>query len=99
MLGIDSYSELLALIGCIFVVWFLIVSLFAPHIPYTLHTRLDCGSTQFIYSLHNATLGSVHRDSRFEVLTNAAEFYPEMLEAIGQAQHSINMECYIFRAD
>jgi len=99
MLGIDTYSELLALVGCIFVVWFLIVSLFAPHIPYKLHTRLDCASEQFIDSLHNATLSSVHHDSLFEVLTNGAQFYPAMLEAIGQAQHSINMECYIFRAD
>ena len=99
MPGIDTYSELLALIGCVFVVWFLVVTLFAPHIPYKLYTRLDCGSKDFIYSLNNVTLSSVHHDSRFEMLTNAAQFYPPMLAAIRGAKHSINMECYIFRPD
>ncbi len=99
MSGIDTYSELLALIGCVFVVWFLIVTLFAPHIPYKLHTRLDCTSKDFIYSLNHVTLSSVHHDSRFEVLTNAAQFYPAMLAAIHGAKHSINLECYIFRPD
>ena len=99
MLGIDTYGELLALIGYIFVVWVLIVALFAPHIRYKLHTRLDCTSKQFINSLNNATLSSVHHGSHFEVLTNGSQFYPAMLEAISQAQQSINMECYIFQPD
>ncbi len=99
MWGIDTYSELLALIGCIFVTWFLIVTLFAPHIPYTLHTRLDCASAHFIHSLSNVLLSSVHHDSRFEVLTNAGQFYPAMLDAIARAERSVNMECYIFRPD
>jgi cardiolipin synthase len=99
MLGIDTSSEMLALVGCIFVAWLVIVTLFAPHKAYSLHERLDCASPQFIYSLSNITLSPVHRDSRFDVLTNAAEFYPAMLSAIRGAQHSINMECYIFRPD
>ncbi len=99
MLGIDTYNEVLALIGCLFVVWLLIVTLFAPHIPYTLHQRLDCASKQFIYSLKSVTLSSVHEDNQLEVLTNAGQFYPAMLEAIAGAQHSINLECYIFRPD
>src|SRR5688572_30552955 len=99
MLGIDTLNEWLALIGCVFVLWLLIMTLFAPHIPYKLHTGLDCGSKQFIYSLSNVTLASVHHDSRFEVLTNAVQFYPTMLSAIREARQSINMECYIFRPD
>ena len=99
MLGIDTYRELLALVGCVFVAWFLIVVLFAPHVPYKMHTRLDCTSADFIYSLKNITLSSVHRDSHFEVLTNGEQFYPAMLDAIGRARVSINMECYIFRPD
>ena len=99
MFGIDTYSELLALIGYVFVAWVVIVTLFAPHIPYTLHERLDCSSRQFIHSLSNITLSPVHGGSQFEVLTNAVEFYPAMLAAIRGATRSINMECYIFRAD
>jgi len=99
MTGIDTYSELLALIGCVFVVWLLVVTLFAPHIPYTLHTRLDCTAKDFIDSLNHVTLSSIHHDSRFDVLTNGAQFYPAMLAAVRDAKRSINMECYIFRPD
>jgi cardiolipin synthase len=97
--GIDTYSEWLALIGCIYVTWLVIMTLFAPHVPYTLYERLDCSSQQFIFSLSNITLSSVHHDSRFDVLTNAVQFYPAMLSAIRGARQSINMECYIFRPD
>jgi cardiolipin synthase len=99
MLGIDTYSELFALIGCVALVWVLVVALFAPHIPYSLHQRLDCSSQDFIYSLKNVTVSSVHHDSCFEILTNAPQFYPAMLDAIARAEHSINLECYIFRPD
>ena len=99
MLGIDTYSEWLALTGFVFLAWFLVVALFAPHVPYKLYERLDCTSKEFIDSLQTAMLSSVHHDSHFDVLTNGAQFYPAMLEAIAQARHSINMECYIFRSD
>jgi cardiolipin synthase len=89
----------LALMGFVFLAWFLVVSLFAPHVPYRLHERLDCTSNEFIDSLHTAMLSAVHHGSHFDVLTNATQFYPAMLEAIAQARHSINMECYIFRPD
>jgi cardiolipin synthase len=95
----STYGTVFALIGCIFLAWFLIVVLFAPHIPYRLHTRLDCATPDFIDSLKHILLSSVHRDSHFEVLTNGAQFYPAMIAAIGKAQHSVNMECYIFRPD
>ena len=98
-MGLDTYGEWFALIGAIFVGWLLLVSLFAPHIPYTLSTPLDCASKHFIYSLHNATLSAVRHDSHFEILTNAPQFYPAMLDAISGARRTINMECYIFRPD
>jgi cardiolipin synthase A/B len=99
MSGFDTHGEWFALVGAIFVAWLLVVALFAPHIPYKLHARLDCASKQFIYSLHNLTLSAVHHDSCFEMLTNANQFYPAMLDAIARAQRTINMECYIFRPD
>lgn len=99
MLGIDTYRELLALIGYVFVIWLLLVTLFAPHVPYKLSAPLDCTSKEFADSLKSATLSTVHQDSRIDVLTNANEFYPAMLEAIAGAKRTINLECYIFRAD
>ena len=99
MLGIDNYRELLALVGVAFVLWFLVVALFAPRIPYKLYQPLDSSSRQFVHSLNNATISSIHRGSHVDVLTNATQFYPAMLDAIEGAKQSINMECYIFRPD
>jgi cardiolipin synthase len=98
MFGATS-GELLAAIGLLFVVWFVVTTLFAPHVPYHLHQRVECTSPHFINSLSNITLSSVHHDSRVEVLSSADEFYPAMLSAIRAAEQSINMECYIFRPD
>jgi cardiolipin synthase len=99
MFGIDTALEWFALIGVGFVIWLVITTLFSPRIDFKMHERLDSASKYFIYSLHNVTLTSLHHDSRFAVLTNAEQFYPAMLEAIGNARHTINMECYIFRPD
>ena len=99
MFGIDTSGEWFALIGCAFVVWVIVVTLFTPRIDYQMSTRLNCASGDFIHSLHSATLTQVHYDSHYDVLTNAVEFYPAMLDEIRKARHSINMECYIFRPD
>ena len=93
------YYWYLALVGAAFLTWVVVAALFTPRIDYKVHRRLDCSSRQFLHALHSSTHTSVHNDSRFDVLTNAAEFYPAMLEAIKGAQSSINMECYIFRPD
>lgn len=99
MFGIDSYHEWFELIGGIFVVWFFVVTLFTPHIDFKMHRRLDCASKHFIHSFHSAMLTEVHHDSRFQILTDAEQFYPAMLDEIRKAKHSVNMECYIFRPD
>ena len=88
-----------ALVGGLFLVWVVLVALFTPRIDYKLHRRLDCDSKEFLHALHSTTHTSLHQDSRFDVLTNASQFYPAMLEAIHSAQASINMECYCFRND
>lgn len=99
MFGLETYYEWLAFIGGAFVLWLVFTTLFTPRIDFKMHQRLDCASKYFTYSLHNAMLTSLHHDSRFAVLTNAEEFYPAMLEAISNARHTVNMECYIFRPD
>jgi len=99
MLGLDLYSSWFAIVGGIFVVWLLLATLFAPTIPYSLHVPLDSTSPHFIDSLRSATLSVVDHDSHFDVLTNAEQFYPAMLESIAGAQQTINMECYIFQPD
>src|SRR5262245_34229049 len=103
MLGPDAVYGWLgfigALIGGAFVVWFTLVVLFAPHIPYKVHQRLACTSELFLQALHSTTLAPMYHSSRFEVLTDAVQFYPVMLEAIRGATRTVNMECYIFGQD
>ncbi|HEV3214188.1 MAG TPA: phospholipase D-like domain-containing protein [Vicinamibacterales bacterium] len=89
----------LALIGALFLTWVVVVALFTPRIDYKVHRRLACGSKEFLHALHSTTQTTIHHDSHFEVLTNASQFYPAMLEAIHGAQVSVTMECYIFRGD
>src|SRR6187401_832069 len=91
--------EYLALVGGLFLTWVVLVTLFTPRIDYKVYRRLDCTSREFVHALHSTTQTTVHRESKFEVLTNGKEFYPAMLEAIRGAQASVNMECYIFNAD
>jgi cardiolipin synthase len=89
----------LALIGALFLTWVVVVALFTPRIDYKVHRRLGSSSKEFLHALHSTTQTTIHHDSHFEVLTNASQFYPAMLEAIRGAQASVNMECYIFRGD
>ncbi len=42
---------------------------------------------------------TIETGNRFEILHNGDEAYPAMLEAIAQAEHSIGLSSYIFRAD
>ncbi|HEU5402732.1 MAG TPA: phospholipase D-like domain-containing protein, partial [Terriglobales bacterium] len=39
----------------------------------------------------------MRRNTGFEVLTNGERFYEAMLASIRQAEHSVNLECYIFQ--
>jgi cardiolipin synthase len=94
-----DYNQYFGLVGGLFVLWLIVSALFTPRIDFKMAGRLDCASEKFLQSLHNSTLATVHHDSRFEVLTNAEQFYPAMLDAIRNARHTIDMECYIFRPD
>lgn len=89
----------LTIIGGLFVIWVIVVALFAPRIDYQLRTRLACSSREFLYALQTTCQATLHRNNRFEILTNASQFYPAMLAAIRGAQRTVNMECYIFRPD
>jgi cardiolipin synthase A/B len=94
-----GYYGYLAIIGGLFLAWLVVVVLFTPRIDYQVRQRLNCDSRQFLHALHSTTQTTVHHDGRFEVLTNAVEFYPAMIDAIKHARSSVNMECYIFRPD
>jgi cardiolipin synthase len=77
-------------------VWFLFVALFTPRIDYQVSAPLRPDSDEFLHVVQATCQAVIHRDNRVEVLTNGAQFYPAMREAILQAEASINLEAYIF---
>ncbi|MDQ3170166.1 MAG: phospholipase D-like domain-containing protein [Acidobacteriota bacterium] len=86
----------LALAGALFLLWLVLVFLFTPGIRYHLRTRIALDAPEFLRTLVSTCQSAVHEGNRVEVLTNGAAFYPAMLEAIGRAERTISLECYIF---
>jgi cardiolipin synthase len=87
----------LALAGGIFITWLVLVFLFTPGINYHLSRRTSVHAEDFLYTIQSTCQAALHHGNKVEVLTNGAEFYPAMLEAIRGATRSVNMECYIFQ--
>ncbi len=95
-----DYSQLglyLAAFGAVFLIWFILVVLFAPHIPYHISRELDASTEHFKRVLESTCLVAHTEGNRVEVLTNGPHFYPAMLAAIRAARETVNMECYIFK--
>ena len=88
----------LELVGGLFVAWFILVVLFAPHIPYHVEQSLDASSDHFVRVLESACLVALEDGNQLEVFTDGPQFYPPMLEAIRSAREAVNMECYIFQS-
>ncbi len=86
-----------ALIGTLFLVWFVLVLLFTPALNYHVRDRVPVDSPAFLHLLQSTCQASLHDGNRVEIFTNGDAFYPAMLEAIRGAQASINLECYIFQ--
>lgn len=85
------------LIGLVFVVWFVLVLLFTPRIDYTVTMPLRPDGDEFLRVIRSTCQAEVHTCRRVDVLTNGAQFYPAMRDAIREAQTSINLEAYIFQ--
>jgi cardiolipin synthase A/B len=83
--------------GGVFLVWLVLVLLFTPGIDYHLSQRTSVHHKDFLYTIQSTCQAALHHGNRVTILTDAAAFYPAMLEAIRAATRSINMECYIFQ--
>ena len=84
------------IIGLAFLIWLLLVFLFTPRIDYHVTTPLRPDSDDFLHVIEATCQATMHQHNRVEVLTNGAQFYPAMRDAMLQAQASINLEAYIF---
>ncbi|MBI2827766.1 MAG: cardiolipin synthase B [Acidobacteria bacterium] len=79
-----------------FLVWLALVILFTPRIDYRVSTPLRPDSDEFLHVVQVTCQAAVHVSNRVEILTNGAQFYPAMRDAILQATGSVNLEAYIF---
>jgi cardiolipin synthase len=80
-----------------FIVWFVLVLFFTPRIDYRAEKPLRPDSAEFLHVVRTTCQASVYFHNKVDVLTNGAQFYPAMCEAIRAAEASVNMEAYIFR--
>ena len=89
--------EYLTIIGGAFIAWLILVTLFAPAIPYHVEETIDPRSEHFVQALEATCNTAFDQRNKIDIFTDGPAFYPAMLDAIRQAQESINLECYIFR--
>jgi len=76
-------------------VWFLLVTLFTPRIDYRVSAPLRPDSRDFLHVVQATCQAAVHGHNGVEILTNGAQFYPAMRDAILRAEASFNLEAYI----
>lgn len=86
----------MTILGGAFAAWVIVIVLFAPHLPYHVGADVDAGSDRLVQMLEASLQTKMSEGNAVEVLTNGVNFYPAMLQAIGSATKSINLECYIF---
>jgi cardiolipin synthase len=79
-----------------FLIWMGLVILFTPRIDYRVTTPLRPESDDFLHVIQSTCQAAVHFHNRVEILTNGAQFYPAIRDAIRAADASINLEAYIF---
>jgi cardiolipin synthase len=86
----------LTIIALAFVVWLTLVILFTPRIDYRVSSPIRPDSDEFRHVIQMTCQAAVYGQNKVEVLTNGAQFYPAMRDAILQATGSVNLEAYIF---
>ena len=79
--------------------WAAVCSLTTPvEFPpqYGLDHRLKVGSPEFLNTMVGAAGVPLAPGNKLELLTNGDAFYPAMLKAVQEAEHSITIEAYIY---
>jgi cardiolipin synthase len=84
-------------LGLAFISWLVLVLLFTPRIDYHVTVPLRPDSEDFVRVMQSACQAAIHHQNTVEIFTNGAQFYPAMRDAIRAAEHSVNLEAYIFQ--
>jgi len=77
-------------------IYFVYRTFFVPQLLYEVKAPIDLDDPASISLVANVADAALQGQNRIEVLTNGEAYYPAELEAIGQAQQTINLEFYIF---
>jgi cardiolipin synthase len=85
------------IVGMAFITWLVLVLLFTPRIDYHVTTPLRPDSDDFLHVIQSTCQAAIHHRNKVEILTNGAQFYPAMRDAILAAESSVNLEAYIFQ--
>lgn len=96
-----DHSEVLriaALVALVAMVTLILAGLFAPGLHYSLATppKDSIESKAFVNELKSVTNSRITNNDRIQVLENGENFYAAELDAMRRAQHSIDIEAYIF---
>jgi cardiolipin synthase len=96
---VESALVVVQWIAIAFLSLMLFLALFEPALPYRVGAAPshDPETDAFLRMLAALSGAQVQRRSRVEVLTNGEVYYQAELEAIRRAEHSVNLEAYIFQ--
>jgi cardiolipin synthase len=94
----SRFLRIISLVAILAMVVLFLAGLFAPGLRYSLATRplAAVDSPVFLNEIESLVNSRITRNNQSEVLENGENFYAAELNAMRQAQHSINVEAYIF---
>jgi cardiolipin synthase len=94
-----TWFDVIAIGSVVVVAALIFLALFAPGLPYRVAETEACDldSPDFLRMIEALTDAQVRRGGAVEVLTNGEVYYEAELEAISQAESSVNLEAYIFQ--
>ncbi len=97
--GHSTAFFVVAMIAIVAQSFLLFLALFEPGLNYKISTPPPCAldSDAFLRVLEALTDAKINTCTRVEVLTNGEVYYEAELQAIRAAEHSINLEAYIFQ--
>jgi cardiolipin synthase len=96
-----TLKKWLAVAGVVLLLWAALFLVQQEHgtPKFGLTQEVAIESAEFLPSISGATGAPFVSGNRIDVLPNGDRFYPAILDAIGGAQHSINIVAYIFWDD
>lgn len=93
-----KFLRIIALFAILAFLSLVIAGMFAPGLKYSLATppKFSVDDPQFLDELEPLVNSKLTRNNNIEVLENGENFYAAELDAMRHAEHSINVEAYIF---